>query len=215
MMKYILFDLDGTLTDPAVGILSGVRYALDYFGIEYGDDESLFCYIGPPLRESFRDYAGLSENDAEIAVKKYREYYSVTGVKQNKLYDGVTRMLEELKSKGFVLSLATSKPTAFAKVILEDFGIDKFFSFVAGSEFDGTRDKKADVVEYALSSLGAEPSDAVMVGDRLHDVNGAAAHGVKCIGVTYGYGTREELCSAGAYTTVDSPLEIVKAIENM
>jgi len=116
-MKYILFDLDGTLTDPAVGILSGVRYALDYFGIEYGDDESLFCYIGPPLRESFRDYAGLSENDAEIAVKKYREYYSVTGVKQNKLYDGVTRMLEELKSKGFVLSLATSKPTAFAKVI--------------------------------------------------------------------------------------------------
>ena len=214
-MKYILFDLDGTLTNPAEGILSGVRYALDYFGIEYGDDESLFCYIGPPLRESFRDYAGLSEGDAEIAVKKYREYYSVTGVKQNKLYPGIREMLETLNSRGFVLSLAMSKPTAFAKVILEDFGIDKFFSFVAGSEFDGTRDKKEDVVEYALASLGANASESVMVGDRLHDVNGASEHGVKCIGVTYGYGTKEELCAAGAYLTVDSPCDIVKAIENI
>ncbi|MBE6676410.1 MAG: HAD family hydrolase [Ruminococcaceae bacterium] len=211
--KYALFDLDGTLTDPGEGITKSVQYALDKFGIHVEDRKQLFCFIGPPLHESFEVYYGFSRPDAMKAVDYYREYYAVKGIFENLVYDGIPEVLAKLRDSGVGICLATSKPEVFAKQILEHFGLDGYFTAVAGSEMDGTRTKKAEVVERALGLLGnPDAGDCVMIGDREHDVLGGAAHGLDTIGVLFGYGSREELEHAGATYIAAKPIDIVNII---
>lgn len=211
--QYALFDLDGTLTDPGEGITRSVQCALAKFGINVENRRELFCFIGPPLHESFEVYYGFSRPDAMKAVDAYREYYAVKGIFENLVYDGIGEMLAELQKNGVKICLATSKPELYAKQILEHFELDSYFTAVAGSEMDGTRTKKAEVVERALMLLG-NPSvaDCVMIGDREHDVLGGSAHGLDTVGVLFGYGNREELERAGATYIAATPAEIVKIL---
>lgn len=193
-MKYILFDLDGTITDPFLGITKSVAYALKYFNIEVNDLNELKVFIGPPLVDSFMQYYHLNHEQALVAVEKYREYFKDTGIFENKVYEGMEEFLTKLVQDGYKLALATSKPNVFAKRILEHFNLDHYFIGVYGSELDGTRSKKGEVITYALNHLNITNDDAViMVGDRLHDIIGAHENNLKAIGVLYGYGSLEEM----------------------
>ena len=199
MYKYILFDLDGTLTDPKEGITKSVRHALRAFGQDVTDLDSLCKYIGPPLGESFVRFGGIPEAEAGAAIAKYREYFGVQGIYENALYDGVPEVLRALKDAGCQIILATSKPTVYALEILKHFGIYDLFDFVAGSELSGERVKKAEVIEYALANCNVtDRAAAVMIGDREHDIHGAKQTGLACVGVLHGYGGRGELEAAGA-----------------
>ena len=189
MYSVILFDLDGTLTDPGLGITNSVAFALSRWGIEVTDRKTLYKFIGPPLLDAFSEHYGFSAEDSKKTLGYYREYFSTKGIYENSLYEGIPTLLEELKRQGKRIVLATSKPEQFARIILSHFGIDKYFDFVAGASMDESRSKKADVIAYALDSIGSpDVSTLVMVGDREHDVLGAAQHGIKTIGVLYGYG---------------------------
>jgi len=213
MYKYILFDLDGTLTDPGLGITNAVMHALKKFNIEVPDRSELYKFIGPPLLESFEKYYGMTEEESQLALQYYREYFKPYGLYENTVYDGMEEVLVTLKSQGKQLILATSKPEPFAVEILRHFGLDKYFDFVAGATMDEKRVRKADVIAYALNSCGiAELSDAIMVGDREHDVLGAKEVGMECIGVLYGYGNLEELEKAGADYIVKKPEDILKIV---
>lgn len=205
MADYILFDLDGTLTDPGEGITNSVAYALDKYGITVDDRSSLNTFIGPPLHESFQKYFGFSILQSFDAVTKYREYYRDRGIFENRVYDGIPELLCKLKNSGKTLIMATSKPTVFAERIAEHYGFRKFFDIIVGSELDGKRVDKAEVIEEALKEAGSpEKSDCVMVGDRLHDIAGAEKNGIFSVGVLYGYGSYEELCKAGANKIIES-----------
>ena len=211
--KYVLFDLDGTLTDPAVGITTSVAYALKKFGIEVDDITTLSHFIGPPLLDTFMEDYGFSKEKAQTAIDYYRERFRVKGLYENVVYDGVPEMLEKLKKGGKEIILATSKPEPFAREILRHFGLDKYFLFIAGSNFDGTRTAKAEVIEYALESAGVtDKTAAVMIGDRKHDIIGAQKTGLDSIGVLYGYGSKEEICSADATHIAETVDDIVKLI---
>ena len=197
--QVILFDLDGTLTDPGIGITNGARKGLERFGIQEPDRTKLYKIIGPPLLESFQVYYGLTPEQAEEAVSAYREYYGVTGLFDNKVYEGIPELLRDLRAAGKILAVATSKPEAFSLRILENFGLAQYFHHIGGASFDSSRSAKADVVRYSLGLCGnPDPHTAVMVGDRKHDVIGAQENGIQSIGVLYGYGDRAELEAAGA-----------------
>ena len=202
MFSYILFDLDGTLSDPKQGICGSVQYALKSFGIEEPDIDRLEPFIGPPLRDSFMKYYGFTPEQAEEAVAKYRERFSVTGKYENTLYPGIAPLLHDLVRAGAKLAIASSKPTVYVEDILVHFGIRQYFDIVVGSELDGTRDRKEEVVDEALRQLdekyGAKPCEVVMVGDRCFDVEGAKAAGTRSVAVTYGYAQPGELGQAGA-----------------
>ena len=207
----ILFDLDGTLTDPGEGITNSVAYALRKLGQTPPPRAELEAYIGPPLAGSFEQRAGVDRQTAELAVEYYREYFGVKGIFENELYGGIDGMLAALKAAGATISLATSKPTVYAKQIIEHFGIAKYFDAIAGSELDGRRVKKAEVIDYALELLGvSDRGSVIMVGDREHDIIGAKKCGVASVGVTYGYGSREELEGSGAGHIVDSVEELTR-----
>ena len=214
MKQYLLFDLDGTLTDPKVGITTCVQYALAAFGIEEPDLDKLEPFIGPPLKDSFMKYYDMDEEQAQAAVEKYRERFRDTGIFENRLYEGIPQMLRELNSKGMSMGIASSKPTVFVERILEHFQIAKYFKVVVGSELDGTRSDKDEVLEEALKQLfGDQPVDrdkVYMIGDRRFDVEGAKTQGVECVGVTYGYGSMEELKEAKADYIVRSVEELKK-----
>lgn len=211
--QYIFFDLDGTLTDPKVGITKSVAYALKYFGIHVDELDSLCKFIGPPLKDSFMKYYDMDDQTAEMAVEKYREYFRPHGVYENIVYDGVEHMLKCLKNCGKKLVLATSKPTVFAEVILEHFSLKQYFDFVIGSELDGTRVKKGDVISYALEIASVrDKSQVVMIGDREHDIIGAKENGLDCIGVLYGYGDRTEHERCGADVIVETVQELMAVL---
>ena len=215
MHRYLLFDLDGTLTDPAEGITKCVQYALSYFGQAERRPEELYCYIGPPLPESFETYGGLSREEALLAVEKYRERFREKGMFENKVYPGVEKLLWTLRDAGRVLAVATSKPEVFAKEILGHFGLSEYFQEIVGSELDGTRMDKAEVIREAFARLTLEEADkplTAMIGDRKHDIIGARNAGIDCIGVLYGYGDREELTQAGAKQIVASVEELKQAL---
>ena len=197
--EYILFDLDGTITDSGEGITKSVQYALKYFGIIVNNLEDLHKFIGPPLKESFKEYYKFDEEKANIALVKYREYYAERGIYENSLYDGIIELLDALKNDNKTIILATSKPEVYAKQILEYFKVDKYFTVVAGSDFEEIRVKKGDVIKYALESAKiSDLSKVIMVGDREHDIIGAKENNIKSIGVTYGYGDVIELTQARA-----------------
>lgn len=209
--KYILFDLDGTLTDPMMGITKSVRYALNYYGIEVNDLNDLLPFIGPPLRDSFRDFYGFDEAKANEAVIKYREYFSTKGIFDNKVYDGIVDCLSALKENGKVLMVATSKPEKFAKQIIEHFDLAQYFDFIGGSGFN-SREKKAEVINYVLDTNKISAANAIMIGDRKHDIIGAHENKLPCIGVLYGYGSREELIQYEADYLVDDIVELQKLL---
>ena len=210
MVSYVLFDLDGTLTDPAIGITNAVMYALRHYGIAVADRSTLYPFIGPPLTDSFENYFGFSKEKAIEAVEVYREYFSTKGIFENRVYDGVPAMLQALCDSGVRAVLATSKPLVFADRILAHFGLKSYFYYTAGSELSGERVEKAAVIRYALEQCHIPPDSAVMVGDRSYDVAGAAACGLPAIGVSYGYGSREEL--EAARCIVDSVEELQKIL---
>lgn len=199
MYHHILFDLDGTLTDPFEGITNSVVHALRHFGIEVEDKRELRCFIGPPLTESFSKYYGLSDEDAKKAVEVYREHFGVKGLFENELYVGIPELLSKLKENGKTVIMATSKPEVYARRIAEHFDIAKYFDYMAGSLLDGRRIAKNEVIEYALQSLDiTDRSQCIMIGDRKHDIIGAKKISMASIGVLYGYGSVEELTAAGA-----------------
>jgi phosphoglycolate phosphatase len=212
-LEYIFFDLDGTLTDPAIGITNAVMHALKKYGIAVSDRKELYKFIGPPLWDSFEKYCGFSKEEANAAVEYYREYYRDKGMFENQVYDGCEGLLKELKDNGKILIVATSKPEVFAEQILEHFGIAKYFTFIAGSTLDGSRVKKGDVIRYALESCNIiDGSQAIMIGDREHDIIGAKEMGLSSIGVLFGYGSRAELEEAGADFIVSTIEDIGKVI---
>lgn len=209
MYKYLLFDLDGTLTDPSIGITNSVAYALSKFGIEVEDKRTLYKFIGPPLVDAFSEYYGFSKEDSEKATAFYRETFSVKGLFENRVYDGVVDMLEALKAKGKKLIIATSKPEAFTLKILKHFDLFKYFDFVAAATFDSSRNSKDKVIAYALECLDIKDrSDVVMIGDRYHDIDGANLNGIDSVGVLWGFGSKEELTMSGA-------TYIAESIENL
>lgn len=201
--KYILFDLDGTLTDPMMGITKSVQYALNYYGINVDNLNDLLPFIGPPLRDSFKEFYDFDDHKANEAVCKYREYFATEGIFDNKVYEGIPECLQKLKDAGKILLVATSKPEKFAKQIIEYFNLDKYFDFIGGSEFNG-REKKADVINYVLKANQIDDSKVIMVGDRKYDIIGAHENNIPCVGVLYGYGSLEELMENRADYLVDT-----------
>lgn len=208
----ILFDLDGTLTDPELGITTCVQYALKQFGIEVEDRSSLRSFIGPPLMDSFMKQYGFDQEQAEEAVAKYRERFSTVGLFENKVYPGIDLLLDKLKQQGKLLATASSKPEKFVVQILEHFGLDGYFDEIAGAELSVSgRNSKEDVLRYVLDRLGVEDkSSTVLIGDTKFDIQGAKAVGIDCIGVTYGFGEAADF--RGAVAVANSPAELEKIL---
>lgn len=213
-MKTVLFDLDGTISDSKEGITKCAQYALQHFGIEEPDPDKLEFFIGPPLRYTFQKYYGMDEKMAEAATQKYRERYHTTGIYECRMYEGVPELLHSLKEKGYRIGLASSKPEESCRIILEHFGIAEYFDEVVGATMDGRIDSKKEVLQEALRRLEiADVSEVVLVGDTHFDVEGATEVGMSCIGITYGFGTREELENSGAAEVLDSTLKLKQYFE--
>lgn len=189
----ILFDLDGTLTDPKIGITKSVQYALERFGIHVDDLDLLEPFIGPPLMEGFSSIYQFEEEQCKQAISYYREYFSEQGIYENTVYPGIIELLQQLKKEDHQLFVATSKPTVFAEIIIKHFEMSSYFDFIGGSNLDGTRSSKGDVIRYVMDQHGLKQEQSVMIGDRKHDIIGAHQNQIPSIAVEYGYGSREEL----------------------
>ena len=197
MYDTIQFGLERTLTDPKEGITKSVQYALSKMGITVTDRDTLIPFIGPPLLHSFRQCYQMDDEQAAAAVRYYREYFSQTGLYENAVFAGIPSLLQRLTDQNRTLVVATSKPTVFSVTILKYFGLIGYFKEIVGSNLDGTRTEKHEVIAYALSLLGeVNPHRTIMVGDRKHDILGAKMNGIPCIAVAYGYGTLDELTAA-------------------
>ena len=209
--QYLLWDQDGTLTDSKDGILRCIQYALEQCGCPEADQTKLFPYVGPPLYVSFHDMMGMSQEQTTFAIEKYRERFSTVGMFENAVYEGIPELLENLNQAGYVLAVATSKPEVFARKSLAHFGLAKYFSVIAGSDIRNETETKADVIRKALCRLGLSehaPTETVMIGDRKHDIIGAHACNIPCIGVRYGYAQGDELEAYGADTIVSTVAEL-------
>ncbi len=208
-MNTVFFDLDGTLTDPVIGITRSIQYALEMLGLQVPAQQELTWCIGPPLLASLRTLAGAAQ--AERALALYRERFGAVGWRENALYAGITHTLATLAEAGLPLCVATSKPQIYAQKIIEHFELTEYFAQVFGSELDGTRTDKAQLLQFALAARG-RPGPAVMVGDRKHDIIGARHHGMRTIGVTYGYGSSEELQQARPDALVQRPEDLLELL---
>ena len=213
MKDYILFDFDGTVFDTAEGITKCVQYALGKMGIEAELNE-LMCFAGPPLTEMFSLKYGMSEIEAERATELYSERYLPVGWMECKPFDGMHELLLKLRADGKKLAVATSKPTHLAKRILEQYNMTNDFDLICGSEFDGTRGKKWEVIEYVLQRFGIEPNEAIMVGDRKYDVLGAKKCGLDCVGVRFGYAEPNELEEHGAVYIAETADDLYNYLVN-
>ena len=213
MYKYVLFVLDGTLTDSGPGIINSAIYALGKFGITITDRKQLFPFIGPPLTESFRDLFGIPEDQVPLAIKYYREDYNVKGIYENSVYEGIREVLEELTKNGIKLIVATSKPDHLAKIVLDHFDLSKYFTYISGAVKD-VRITKEEVIKHALEYNNITNLDEViMIGDRKYDVIGAKIHNLKSIAVLYGgYSTREEFLENKPTYLIEKPSEILDII---
>ena len=209
--KYILWDFDGTISDSAIGIVNSVSYALERIGTPLPAPEVLRKFVGPPLAEGFTRYVGFTPEVTEKAVVLFRKYFEEKGILENEMYPGIPELLCKLRDAGYVNIIATSKPEPFARKIIERYGITDLFKYIAGSTYEETRTKKEEVIAYALESCGiSDKSQVVMVGDRSYDALGAAANGIDCIGVLYGYGDREEFEEAGVVAVAETLDELEK-----
>lgn len=213
MFDILLFDLDGTLTRSEQGIVNSVLYALNEMGITEDNREGLKRFIGPPLVESFMRYYGLDENGAQGAVELYRVYYRAKGIYEAPLYEGVRESLTALKEAGKALYVATSKPEVFARQIIKHSGLEGLFNDIVGSNLDGTRVDKSEVISLLLEKNQiTDKSRVLMIGDRQHDIIGAKAVGVSSVGVLYGYGNYEELSRAGADRIIEKIEDLLNVI---
>ncbi|RCW76958.1 HAD family hydrolase [Saliterribacillus persicus] len=207
--KIILFDLDGTLSDPKVGITKSVQYALEKMNIVESDIDKLECFIGPPLQVSFAEFYHFDKVDTQKAIDFYRERFKEKGMYENQLYPEISKLLKSLKQEGVTLVVATSKPTVFAEQILKYFNIDQYFELIVGSNLDGTRSSKTEIIQYILDKYNDhELSDFIMIGDRKHDIIGANNTAINSIAVTYGYGALEEL-------SLSKPTYIAKSVKQL
>ncbi len=204
---HILFDLDGTLTDPKIGIIACIRFALSKLDIEIDKDIDLESFIGPPLRDTFRELCG-NDEIAENAVSIYRERFSTKGLFENQVYDGIPECLNRLIEKADSIHVATSKPTIYSERIIEHFNLSRYFNLVYGSNLDGSLSDKTDLLRHIIESEDLLPRHTVMIGDRSFDIIGAKNHGIRAIGVLWGYGTEAELSNAGADGLCNHPDEI-------
>lgn len=213
MYSTVLFDLDGTLTDPGLGITNSVAYALKSFGITDQNRADLYKFIGPPLKASFSEYYGLSDSECDKAIEEYRVYFKDRGMFENTVYSGVPEMLGQLKKMGKKTVLATSKPEEFAITILKHFDLYKYFDVVGGASMDGKRSEKSDVIKYVIEKGGiTDIRSSVMIGDRKHDILGAKSVTMDSVGVLYGYGSYDELTTAGATYIAENPCDILKYV---
>lgn len=210
--KFILFDLDGTLSDPGEGIINSLQYALKQLDIE-GDPEILRTFIGPPLVDSFQEHFNFDAEQTAEAIRIYRAHFHDHGLFKNVMYPGIPALLQDLTKAGKTLAIATTKPTVYALQVLEYFKIDHFFQkeLVVGSYLDGRRTDKGELISTAIELLGGEPQDKVMVGDRKFDIIGAKKNGIDVIGVTYGYGELGEI-EAHEPTAIASSVEALREI---
>lgn len=207
--EYYFFDLDGTLTDPALGITNSFIYALNYFGIEIPSYEKLCSFIGPPLPLTFKNEFSFDDEKTALAVKKYREYFSTKGLFENSVYEGIENILRKLYQNGKKIILATSKPEVFAIKILEHFDLAKYFEHICGCNLDESRSEKAEVIAYAIDLAKIkDKSKILMIGDRQHDVIGARKNGIKSCGILFGYGSKKELEESGADFILQSVQEL-------
>lgn len=211
MKRTILFDLDGTLTDSAEGVINCAQLALSKLNLPIPQRADMQFIVGPPLRDSFLRL-GVAEKDVETAVEIYRSRYVPTGMFENTPYPGISAMLGALKDAGHELYVATAKPEGMATEILEKFCLAGYFNRIFGASMDGTRDTKDAVIAYVLEELG-QRENFIMIGDTHYDVLGAAAHGIKTIGVSWGYGTVADMKAAGALAIVDSPAQLLKKLK--
>jgi phosphoglycolate phosphatase len=210
----LLFDLDGTLTDPFIGITKCIQSALLGLGYPAPSADSLAWCIGPPLKKSFEKLLGSNNDDLlEKAILGYRERYTLTGIFENTVYNGVEYMLKDLNNLGFSLRIATSKPSVFANRIIDHFSLTRYFQSVDGSELDGTRSDKAELIAHILERDAIVPTDAIMIGDRKHDIIAARKNGIIPIGVLWGYGSVDELKEAGAQLCISSPQDLVSEMK--
>ena len=216
MIKYILFDLDGTLTDSGTGIINSAIYALGKFGIAIKDRKELFPFIGPPLSESFRDLFGIPEEQVPLAIQYYREDYNVKGIYENEVYGGIRETLEELTNLGYKLIIATSKPDYLAEIVLKHFDLIKYFSYISGAVKD-IRSTKFEVINHALTYKNiASLDEVIMVGDRKYDVIGANENNIRSIAVLYGgYSTMEEFIEFPPTYFARTPKDIINIVENI
>lgn len=213
MYQYLFFDLDGTLTDSALGITNAVMYALDRFGVDVPDRSALYRFVGPPLSKSFQKYYGFSEEKADLAVTYFRDYYLDKGMYENKVYDGIEDTLQELKNLGFQLYVATAKPEVTARSILEYLHLEQYFTYMGGATMDKSRTTKSSVIQYVLNTCNiTDSSKVLMIGDREDDILGARSQGLYSMGVLYGYGSREELENAGANCIVEHISDIIPSV---
>ena len=212
-MKRILFDLDGTLTDPFLGITRSVAYSLKSFGIEVDDLETLKPFIGPPLDVSFREYYHMDEAQSWKAVEKYREYFSKKGLFENKVYEGMEGFLQSLLNMDMKLYVCTSKPEVFAKEILDHFSLTPYFTGIYGATLDGSLKNKGDVIAHCIKQEQLNIQDCMMIGDRQHDIVGAHQNQIPCIGVLYGYGSLEEFQEYHCDYIAKDLIELKKIIE--
>lgn len=211
--KYALFDLDGTLVNTKEGILNGFAYALDYLNIKYKDKEELKIHIGPPLTYTFSDYYKLDKDTTLLAVKKYREFYKDKGMYQCKLYDGINELLIKLKKQNIKIAVSTSKAIVFAEAILKKHNIYDYFNFISGSELDGSREKKEEVIKYALEGLGVkDKNQVIMIGDRCFDIEGARKNNIDSVGVLWGFGNEEEFLKYNSTYIVSNTNELFDVI---
>ena len=216
MYQHILFDLDGTLTDPKVGITSAVAHALKFYGIEVENLDTLCKFIGPPLADSFMEYYGFDREQARASVEIYREYFEDKGMFENAVYPGIPELLDGLKKDGYKLYVATSKPEQYSVKIIEHFGLAEYFEMVGGADMNETRVHKGDVIRYVMESCGfTDSSEIVMVGDRENDMNGAKQNHMESVGVLYGYGSREELENSGACHIAKTVEELGKVLRSL
>ena len=211
--RVLLFDLDGTLTDPRPGIVGSIRFALDQLSVPCPSDDVLATYIGPPLRPTFATLLGTSETrQIEEAIRLYRHRFADTGLYENRVYDGVPAMLDDARQRAAATYVATSKPTVYAERIVEHFGLARHFTKVYGSELDGRRDDKVELLAHLLVTEDIAPDTAVMIGDRAADIRAAKANGVRSIGVLWGYGSEDELVAAGAGGLCRAPHELAACL---
>lgn len=212
MYTTILFDLDGTLTDPYLGITNSIMYALDKLGRDIPPREELLSFIGPPLYDEFRRKFGMDDAEAKEAVRLYREYYPEKGLYENAVIDGAEQLLAVLKIRGKKVCLATSKPEPYAREILRYFGLMNYFDFVGAAQLDGSVSTKTEVLRYVLKGTGVKAEECLLVGDRMHDIEGAHEVGMKCVGFLAGYGSREELEEHGADHLAETLSDVLKFV---
>ncbi len=210
--KYILFDLDGTIVDSGEGIKKSIKYSLKDIGIIEDREDVLNDFIGPPLTDSYMKHYNLSIYEANAVIQTYREYYKDIGVFENVLYHGIEEVISSFKNKEYQIILATSKPEIFAKKVLDQHNLTKYFDFIAGATLDFSRATKIEVIQHILKNNKIDIKSAYMIGDTKFDILGGKEFGMKTIGVSYGYGNKKELEELGADNVVDTPRELLEIV---